>query len=329
MTFAVRDGTEGLYSDKTITDVELGETTGVRDVSIGNPITTVNGMIRVMASDASVTRLEAPQTICAGTVLSALHLSEGDAIQAGDGAVVVVGAVSSEASAISVKAPVYGWTSGRYALLSSPAAGLSFSIDGNPKAEISSEVVNGVTTYYATVAIEGEGDIVCANETLSKTVKSQIREYAGIAIGKLDLSIPGNLAIKNAYESGKTIQAVGPADTAVALISDMGIAPAMSVDETGALQLTYAKPALTITSFDPANGALGIKVTPGAGNTIAACINTAYVHVYGAGDLKSQMQIIPKVGFDMSRYLRPETKGEGVIVVTLGTHTFLKVKFEH
>jgi hypothetical protein len=30
----------------------------------------------------------------------------------------------------------------------------------------------------------------------------------------------------------------------------------------------------------------------------------------------------------MSKYLKEDTKGEGVLNVTLGTHTFLKVKVE-
>jgi hypothetical protein len=34
------------------------------------------------------------------------------------------------------------------------------------------------------------------------------------------------------------------------------------------------------------------------------------------------------VGFDLTPYLKPATKGEGVVNVTLGTHTFLKIKIE-
>jgi hypothetical protein len=120
----------------------------------------------------------------------------------------------------------------------------------------------------------------------------------------------------------------GPAGTSVALISDMGLAPAFAIDETGTLNFTYAEPKLAITSFDAATGAVGIKVTPGEGNAIVANINTGYVHVYGTDTLGEKMKYISSVGFDMSKYLKEDTKGEGVLNVTLGTHTFLKVKVE-
>ena len=89
--------------------------------------------------------------------------------------------------------------------------------------------------------------------------------------------------------------------------------------------MTYATPTLAITSFDPATGKVGIKVTPGEGNQIVANINTGYVHVYGTDDLSKTMKLIEQVGFDMTPYLKEETKGEGTLTVTLGTHTFLKV----
>jgi hypothetical protein len=95
--------------------------------------------------------------------------------------------------------------------------------------------------------------------------------------------------------------------------------------ETGASYAT-ATPTLEITSFDPATGKVGIKVTPGEGNQIVANINTGYVHVYGTDDLSQAMTLIKQVGFDMTTYLKPETKGEGTLTVTLGTHTFLRVQ---
>ena len=331
VTFAVRDGTEGLYSDVTVTDVQLGEKTGVKDVTVNNPITTVNGMIRVMAASAAVTRLENAQTVCADTSLASLELKNGDAIQAGSEAVKVSGEVTSETAAIPVKAPTYGWASGKYALLSSPTADLVFALDDNPSVAFSNEVVNGITTYYATITVSGEGEITCEGEELASTTKSQIRDYTATAISKLDLSNTNNVAIKEAFESGKSIKIEGPASggASVALISDMGLAPAPSVDPTtGELKLTYAAPTLEITSFDATTGAVGIKVTPGEGNSIVANINTGYVHVYGTDTLGEKMRYVSSVGFDMSKYLKDDSKGEGVINVTLGTHTFLKVKVE-
>ncbi len=40
------------------------------------------------------------------------------------------------------------------------------------------------------------------------------------------------------------------------------------------------------------------------------------------------MRYISQVGFDLTPYLKSETKGEGTINVMLGTHTFLKIKIE-
>ena len=330
VTFAVRDGTEGLYSDIAVTDIQLGERTGVKDVAANNPITTVNGMIRVVGAGAAVTRLDSPQTVCSGTLLASLTLKDGDAILA-DAAqsnpVRVSGPVVNESAAIRVKAPLYGWSSGTYTLLSTPTAGLAFDLEGTT-ASYSSETVNGITTYYAVVKIAGEPQIVCDSEALDADVKAQIREYTRQAIAKLDLSNPENARLKEAFETGTLIKVSGPNDTSVSLISDMGLAPALSVDEAGTLNLAYARPTLSITSFNPQTGAVGIKVVPGQGNSIIANINTGYVHVYGTSVLGERMKYISNVGFDMTPYLKEATKGEGTLYVTLGSHTFLKVKLE-
>ncbi len=327
VTFAVRDGTAGLYSDLVVSDVQVGEKTGVKDVTVNNPVKAKNGMLRVMATDAAVVRLDATaETICPATSLASLTLADGDAIQAGGSAAITVSGEVVASGAIAVAAPTYGWTSGKYALLSTPTTGLSFALDGLDSATITSETANGLTTYYATVAIAGEGEIVCAAETLDAATKSQIRSYAAQAIAKLDTTKSENAAIKTAFESGKTITVKGPGGASVALISDMGLAPAFAVDATGALTMTYATPTLAITSFDPATGKVGIKVTPGEGNAIVANINTGYIHVYGTDDLSKAMTLGEIVGFDMTPYLKEATKGEGTLTVTLGTHTFLKVK---
>ena len=292
VTFAVRDGTAGLYSDIALTDVQLGEKSGVIDVTAGNPLRTVNGMVRVMGTGAAVTRLEGTQSICAETSLASLALKSGDAIfadAAQSNPIRVAGAVTSEAASIPVKAPVYGWSSGTYALLSTTTAGLVFALEGI-EAAYSSTNVNGITTYYATVAVAGEVPIVCDAETLDAAAKTQIRNYAGQAIAKLDLSSPANALIREKFESGTSIKVKGPGDTSISLISDMGLAPAFAVDETGTLNMTYSKPTLAITG--------------------------------------EKMKYISSVGFDMSKYLKPDTKGEGVLNVTLGSHTFLKIKVE-
>ena len=69
-------------------------------------------------------------------------------------------------------------------------------------------------------------------------------------------------------------------------------------------------------------------MTPGEGNTIVSEIATGYIHVYGTNKLADPMKHISQVGFDLTPYLKSDTQGEGVLNITLGTHTFLKVKIE-
>lgn len=309
VTFAVREGTEELYSDLAVTDVSLGEKTGLKDVTVDNPVTTQNGMIRVMAENAAVDRLENAQTICAGTTLGALALKPGDAILAGTGAV-KSGAVTA-AGAIPVLAPNDGWTSGRYELLQSTSADLTFTLAGLDGAVVQRETSAGKTLYFVDVAVAGEGEIVCASETLDTAAKAQIRAYAKLAIDALP-DTPANAAVKTAFAGGKRILVVAPADgTSAALVSDMGLAPSAVVDpSTGELKFTYATPKLALTAFDPETGAVRFKVTPGAGNTIVSELATGYVHVYGTDSLADRMRYISKVGFDLTPYLKADTRGE-------------------
>ena len=312
VTFAVRDGTEGLYSDLAVSSVELGEKSGVKDVTAGNPVSTVNGMVRVMRETAEVARLEKnAEVIVADTTLGALALSAGDAIQASDAqtAITVSGAVTAS-GAIAVKEPANGWASGRYALLSTTTPGLTFSLEGVDGATFSAETANGVTTYYAAVTVAGEIAVTCATDSLSAGTKNQIRSLLS---GQLD---------------GVTeIVVTGPTGN-VDVIADMGIAPSCTRDGTRLLT-AYTMPELRITQFDPQTGAVRFKVTPGTGNQIVSEIATGYIHVFGTSNLGEKMKYISQVGFDLTPYLKAETKGEGTLYVTLGTHTFLKIKVEN
>lgn len=310
VTFAVRAGTAGLYSDLAVTDVQLGEISGVKDVTAGNPVSTINGMVRVMAPDAAVARLENAQTICPDASLGSLSLSVGDAIQASDSqtAICVSGAVASP-GAISVKAPVNGWAGGIYALMSTTTAGLTFTLEGVDGATFSSETANGTTTYYASVSVAGEVPVTCASEALSAGTKNQIRSFL------------------SSQMAGVTEIVVSGPQGNVCLIADMGIAPACTRDGARLLA-TYAMPELRITRFDPETGAVGFKVTPGAGNQIVSEMAAGYIHVFGTGSLGEKMRYVSQVGFDLTPYLKADTKGEGVLNVTLGTHTFLTIKIE-
>ena len=327
ITFALRDGSDGQYSDIAVTEISLGDSSGVRDVTYGKTVNTQNGMVRVMATSADVTRLESAETICADAVLGSLTLAAGDAIQASDNqtAIRIAGAVTAS-GAIEVKEPVNGWASGTYALLTTTTTGLTFTgVDG----EITSTTENGITTYYAAVTVAGEIPVIAedSGEMLTAGDMNLIRQNARLVFdGKADSD---SLAKKALYESAKSIKISGPKGS-VGVIADMGISPAFppALDETGTLKLTYAEPKLELTSFDPQTGAVRFKVTPGEGNQIVSEIATGYIHVYGTSDLGAKMRYISSVGFDLTPYLKSDTKGEGVLNVTLGTHTFLKVKVE-
>lgn len=310
VTFAIRAGTEGSYSDIIVSNVDIGEKSGVKDVTVGNPVKTVNGMVRVMRADAAVQRLEGAQTVIADTTLGSVKLEAGDAIQASDAQTpITVTAGVTGLTTIPVVAPVNGWAGGQYALLKTPTTGLSFTLEGIKDAVFSQEVTNGITTYYATVAMQGEVPVVCEGEEISAGTANQIRKLLGDRLAgmtKVNVSGPKGL---------------------VGVIADMGIAPKCSVVGT-TLNAVYSIPEIRITSFEPDTGIVRIKVRPGEGNAIVSEIATGYLHVYGTDDLAKAMVLIDKVGYDLTPYLKEATKGEAVLNVTLGTHTFLRVKVE-
>ena len=310
VTFATRMGAEGRYSDIVVSNVDIGECTGVKDVTVGNPVKTMNGMVRVMRTDAAVARLEGAETVASDTTLESIKLESGDAIQASDAQtpIIVAGAVKG-LTTIPVVAPVNGWAGGRYALLKTPTTGLSFTLEGVEDAVFSQETADGVTTYYATIAMQGEVPVVCEGEEISAGTANQIRKLLGDKLAgmtKVNVSGPKGL---------------------IGVIADMGIAPKCTIVGT-TLNAVYSTPEIRITSFEPDTGIVRIKVTPGEGNAIVSEIATGYLHVYGTNDLAKAMVLIDKVGYDLTPYLKEATKGEAVLNVTLGTHTFLKVKVE-
>ena len=330
LIFAVRDGTQGQYSDVTISNVKLGEESGVRDISVDNPVKVQSGMVRVVAKGTAVDRLEFAQVINADAVLGSLSLRSGDSVQASgeQTPIVVSGEVVPEGGVITVREPVNGWSSGRYAILSTTTSGLAFALDG-ATGEMSFETKDGLTTYYASVAIAGELPVVCEDEPLSSAAANQIRENARLAFeGKTDAE---SVRCREKFGLAKRIavEGIGEARGSVALIADMGISPAFGdVDETGTLRLSYAMPSLRITSFDAQTGVVRFRVTPGDGNQIVSEIATGYVHVYGTDSLGEKMKYISHIGFDLTPYLKSDTRGEGLLQVELGTYTFLKIKVE-
>ena len=316
--FSVRDGTQGLYSDVTLADVQFGATDGVSDLSAANPLTVVNGMVRVMSSEAEVTRLEEAFSVWPGTALKSLTLGSGDGIKAGCAAVRVAGAVTAF-GAVRVEGPSGGWQTGRYTLLATQTEGLTFVLpDGAPGTVRPAEMtvvenrVAGVSTYYADVVVEGSVEVVAEGWELDAETAAQVREAC-------DAAIKANPSVTRVVVKGDL--------EVVPVAVDLGIAPNLAV--AGAeISATYATPTLRITEFDPKTGRVRIKVTPGEGNAIRSALATGCIHVYGTSNLAEKMRYISGTAFDLTPYLKDATKGEADLTVSMGAHTFIKVKAE-
>ena len=313
LRFSVRDGTQGLFSDVTLQDVQFGAKDGVTDLSASDPVTVVNGMVRVMKPTAAVKRLEEPFVVWPKTQLRMVTFAAGDALQASDdGAPVVVTDSVGASGRVPVVAPSYGWQTGRYALLKTPTAGLAFDLAGVEDAHVTAEDADGLTTYYADVRVAGSLEVVAEEGTLAAETKAQVRAaLAGALAAHPDVT---RIVVKGAVSE-------------VPLIADLGIVPKLDSKGT-TVEATYAVPSLAITAFDPTTGAVRIRVTPGADNAVRTALATGCLHVYGTDRLGSPMRYISNVIFDLSPYLQPATRGEADLTVALGSHTFIKVKAE-
>lgn len=314
LRFCAREGAQGQFSDVTLANVEVASEDGLRDLSVENPLRIVNGMIRVAADDAEVTRLEAPFTIAPETRLRTVSLGKGDGLRASDrmeSPVVVSGDVSA-IGPIPVSAPVDGWQNGRYALLSTMTDGLSFSfpaVEGVAFGTVEKAVAEGRVTYWIGVTVEGEIEIVANEGALPPEVKSRVRN-------SLAAFFDEHPAVRKVVVKG------GP--ERVSLVSDLGICPRLVVAGAEATA-EYADPALVITEFDPKSGRIRIKVTPGEGNEIRTSMLTGCIGVYGSDTLSERMTRLEKVRIDLTPYLKSETKGEADLTVTLGTKRFFAV----
>ena len=308
-----REGTQGQFSDVTVASADFGARDGVTDLATVNSIQVKNGMVRVVDSLASVSRLESAFTVWPKTKVRELTLALGDSIQASDdGEGIQVSQSVNASGAIPVRAPLYGWQTGRYTLMTTPTKNLQFSLGDDVDAVISSETIHGMTSYYADVTVEGSLEIVPETGSLEAGTIAAIRA-----------SLSSGLA---AYPNVKRVVVKGE-DAKIPVIVDLGIVPDIIVaGDTATVE--YKSPSLTIVAFNPKTGIVRIKVTPREGNSIRSQLVTGCIHVYGTDDLLKKMRYISQVSIDVSNYLREGTKGEADLTVTMGTHTFLKVKAE-
>lgn len=313
LTFAVRSGTAAQYSDLAIANVDLGDAGGVRDVTVGNPTETSNGMVRVFSESASVTRLEGAQTVLADSRLGALSLQAGDAIQASaDCTPIVVRGEVVTAAPIRVAAPDGGWTGGAYRLLRTATAGLSFvgGPDGSEPLAVTETRDGGVSEYVLEVEASGPEIVGGAEgETLTASMVAYVQK---ILAGQLD-------GVSRVVVNGGTNN--------VALARDLGIAP--KVGAAGKeLSVEFGRPSLRIVAFDYGKGMIRAKVTPADGNTIAGDLVTGVIRIKGQSTLTAPSADLPAKDYRIvaDEYGQPGTQGEfDCCDVQFGSSTFFRV----
>lgn len=311
--FSVREGTQGLYSDVTLANVEFASKDGVTDLEAKTPLSVESGMIRVVGTEAEVKRLEGPFTVWPETKVKSLTFGTGDAVRASDGMTTPIEASVSvaAAAAIPVLPPAGGWQTGRYALLKTPTTGLRFEVgQGDSEVSVVTESEGGMTIYCLDVTVEGEVEIVADEGELAAETKSRVR-------GSLADLLAANPSVTKVIVKGEK--------ELVPLVADLGIRPKFTVSGSIA-EATYAKPSLRIVEFEKKTGRIRVKVTPGAENEIRSALATGCLHIYGADELTDAMELIEGAVIDLAPYLKEATKGEADITVTFGSRRFFRVK---
>lgn len=309
--FLARPGTAGQFSDVTVTKVELLEESGVRDATVDNPVSTRNGMIRVMAADAQTARMEEAQTVVAGSRLGSLALSEGDGIQASDAGtpIVVDGAVTAPGAVVPVAAPDHGWATSVYTLLKTPTAGLGFASATNAaeRLAVTEKRANGISTYELVVSSVDGLAVLSLEDDLDASLQSYVRDCVGHPAGVDTVWVAGGAS-------------------AVSMARAFGIRPAVFVAGDYA-EATFAMPSLSVVAFDPAAGTITVVVKPGEGNSIAGSGRvTGVVEVLGSGALGDAMASVDRVEIDLSAYFKPDTAGEIRCRATFGDNRFFQVR---
>jgi len=190
VSFDIRPGTEGQFSDVTIADVQLADETSVKDVTNDDPVTTENGMVRVMATAAEVDRLENAQLVAGETRIGALNVLVGDGVEASTNRLPVLvtgGVTTSNAAPVAVSAPRGGWQGGRYQLLRTPTQGLLLKLANVPDRVayvVTEDRADGLSTYQVDFSTPGVYALDSKDGSLSKV------KLSGDFLIKLSLDDP-------------------------------------------------------------------------------------------------------------------------------------------
>ena len=308
--FLARNGTAGEFSDVTVTKVELLEESGVRDVTVNNPVSTKNGMIRVMASDASTARMEEVQTVVADSRLGSLALSAGDGIQASDAGtpIIVDGSVTAPESVVPVAAPDHGWATAIYTLLKTPTSGLAFSSSTNAsdRLAVTETRANGISTYELVVASVDGLAVLSLDDDLDASLQAYVRECVGRPAGINTVWVEGGV-------------------DAVSMARAFGIRPGVLLFDDYA-EATFAMPTVRCTGIDVKHSTVTAVVEPAPGNTIAGDGKVrGIVELMGRRDLADLPSAIQGAVIDTSHYFDPETKGAVGATATFGDNHFFQI----
>ncbi len=313
LTFTIRDGSEGLYSDLSLAEVNINEKTLTADLTVNLPLVPTRGMLRSYATTATPKRLdEGALMLAPETTLQSIQLQAGDGLQvssAQQDPICITGALTAE-GVLKVLPPPNGWATATYPVLKCQTADLILEPEGETQSAVvsASTTADGYTLYSLTTAVEG-GLIV---ETES-----------GTTLTADDQNVLAGLLGTAATEANKIV--VKGSQSAVELGLDLGIQPSTTLTD-GVLTAEFALPELQITSFDPLNGTVQAKIIPPTGATILSKqYVTGVIHVYGSDSLSVPMRKIAEPSISLDNYLKPESTGEVTIRLQFGTKSFFRV----
>lgn len=302
------------------------------DMSVQQATTPISGMIRSFSVSATcVERLTAHAlSVAEGTNLATLELKKADTLLISDDKVTPI-TITKElihSGEVVLRAPAYGWSTGRYTILQVPekTAPIVFQLDDKPeKSSYETVTENGVTTYSILVDIEDELTITLGasledeESGLDERDKSKLRSY-----------------LKDRLDDRYTAVLVTGELEDIRLGIDLGICPKIETppasllsafDETVAT-VVYEKPTLSVIGFEPKTGAVKIRVVPAEGASIVDSVVTGIFQVYGADSLSSTMTVLEDVEINAEKYLNADTIGEVTFGITLGDKSFIKIKAE-
>lgn len=317
--FYVREGTEALYSDVALAEVELNEESMTLDLANKQTLTPKGAVVRSFATTSSCADRFGEGALCVAkeTQLEKLSLRAGDVLSVSERQVpIVITDTLTTEGALRLRAPNTGWNGRRYEVLTTTNAAVTFAAADLPENyALTTEAADGVVTYVLTnTAVEPTIPIETAVD-LSDADKDAIRYL-----------LAENL-------EGITAITVNGSKEAIQVGLDLGIQPKlsrlqlMSADAASTLVAAFALPTLKVTAFDVKTGSIAVQVIPTEGATITKPVVNGVLHVHGGETLKT-MSPLSNVEINVSDYLTKGKEGSVGFTLQLGDYSFFKVVVE-